>query len=158
MEAITNLLEDGTATVEPLSPGDRGRLAAHLLQAAGSGNARVVRTVSVKGGGRAFQVPAAVAYAAGLVPDTADADAATKSTESSDTGPRNAQLSPNADEFTKAVLDTKSENSEPEPPSATAAEADPQPAPAKETAAKKAAPAKKTAPRTAAKKESGDVE
>ncbi|WP_280244251.1 hypothetical protein [Nocardia abscessus] len=79
MEAITELLEDGNATIEPISPSQRGQLAAHLLQAAGPGNARVIRTVSVKGGGRAFLVPAAVAYAAGLVPDAADGSAADES-------------------------------------------------------------------------------
>jgi hypothetical protein len=67
MQAITEIDGD-TATVRPLHHSDRPRLAALLLQAAGPGNARAVRSVSLKGGGRAYTVPVAVAEAAGLIP------------------------------------------------------------------------------------------
>ncbi|MDE1673855.1 hypothetical protein [Nocardia gipuzkoensis] len=67
MQAITEIDGD-TATVRPLRHGDRPRLAALLLEAAGPGNARSVRSVSLKGGGRAYTVPVAVAEAAGLIP------------------------------------------------------------------------------------------
>ncbi|WP_280186019.1 MULTISPECIES: hypothetical protein [Nocardia] len=67
MQAITEIDGD-TATVRPLHHGDRPRLAALLLEAAGPGNARSVRSVSLKGGGRAYTVPVAVAEAAGLIP------------------------------------------------------------------------------------------
>lgn len=71
MKAITEIDGD-TAVVHPVTAAERGQLAAHLLTAAGPGNARTVRTISVRGGGRAFQVPLAVAYAASLIPIEAD--------------------------------------------------------------------------------------
>ncbi|MFR9773042.1 hypothetical protein [Nocardia sp. SC052] len=73
MQAITEIDGD-TATVRPLHHSDRPRLAALLLQAAGPGNARAVRSVSLKGGGRGYQVTTAIAEAAGLVPVEADSE------------------------------------------------------------------------------------
>lgn len=69
---VTIEIDGDTATVEPIGTDQRGLLAARLLEAAGPGNARAVRTESVKGGGRVFRVPTAVVYAAGLVPEESD--------------------------------------------------------------------------------------
>lgn len=73
MNVVTEIDGD-TATVHPLHASDRPRLAAKLLEAAGPGNARAIRSVSLKGGGRGYTVPVAVAEAAGLIPAETDSE------------------------------------------------------------------------------------
>lgn len=152
MQAITEIDGDN-ATVIPLNASDRPRLAALLLQAAGPGNARVVRTVSVRGGGRAFEVPTVVATAAGLVPDetaeTADSfdsgGFAVAPTTKLVTEPQRVFSPEEIQAYTAAVefAESQAEAAKPERDDAAVAESEPtsaKRAPAKKAPAKKAAP------------------
>lgn len=149
MKAITEI-DDDTAVILPLNSAERGQLAAHLLTAAGPGNGRTVRTRSVRGGGRAFVVPLAVAYAAGLIPtevhDTPlevtsfPVDAADETTEAEQPGVELDTVAEATD-----LGDDQAESVEQSSDSETPA--DPKPAPAKKAHTKRA-PAKKAAPKT----------
>jgi hypothetical protein len=127
IQAITTIDGD-TATIQPVHGSERGQLAKQLIDAAGHGNARAVRTRSIKGGGRAFVVPVAIAEAAGLIPaeaDTGQKDATPEST------PQQSGETKTAEQTHQEAGETKATEAEPA-----------KKATAKKTPAKKAAPAK----------------
>lgn len=163
MQAITEIDGD-TAIVTPLHFQDRPKLAALLLAAAGPGNARAVRSQSVKGGGRAYVVPVAVAEAAGLIPAEAepfDAGGVTGGMQAKTvTEPQQVLSAEQAHTFA-SWLEAEAAFKAKEPTDATpTAPAESEPGePAKKAPAKKAAP--KAVPRgkaTTAKSGTGDAD